>query len=208
MNATVEAFSRAYEEATPDEQAALRAWMRNIVLPRDFPRSDLGRRHFPIMRGDWQRHVTAATGYVELGMFDDAAAALEGIAPEDKTRTAILGVRLTLYLAAKKWEMAAAVASHLVKVHPENALWWIDLASATRGCESLENAQAILLRASELHRDNAMIEFNLACFASVADRCEEAKFRLKRAIELDHIRGLALEHADLRPLWKWVVDNE
>jgi hypothetical protein len=40
---TVETFAKAYEEASPDEQAALRAWMRNIVLPRDFPRSDLSR---------------------------------------------------------------------------------------------------------------------------------------------------------------------
>ena len=43
LKATVEAFSRAYEAATPDEQAALRAWMRSIILPRDFRRSGLGR---------------------------------------------------------------------------------------------------------------------------------------------------------------------
>jgi hypothetical protein len=28
-------------------------------------------------------------------------------------------------MAAKKWNMAAAVASHLVKVDPETAGWWI-----------------------------------------------------------------------------------
>ena len=32
MKPAVEAFSRAYEKATADKQAALRAWMRNIIL--------------------------------------------------------------------------------------------------------------------------------------------------------------------------------
>ena len=38
------------------------------------------------LRTDWQRHVLASSGYLELGMFDDAAMVLEAIAPEDKTR--------------------------------------------------------------------------------------------------------------------------
>ena len=53
-------------------------------------------------------------------MFDDAAMVLEEIAPEDKSRKEVLGARVVLYMAAKKWDMAAAVASHLVKVEPEN----------------------------------------------------------------------------------------
>jgi hypothetical protein len=43
LKATVEEFSRAYEEATPDEQAALRVWMRQIILPGKTPRKDLDR---------------------------------------------------------------------------------------------------------------------------------------------------------------------
>jgi hypothetical protein len=50
-----------------------------------------------------------------IGKFDDAALALEEIAPEDKTRTEVLSARVALYMAAKKWDMAAVVASHLAK---------------------------------------------------------------------------------------------
>ena len=32
---------------------------------------------------------------------------LEEIAPEDKTRNEVLGARVVLYMAAKKWDMAA-----------------------------------------------------------------------------------------------------
>jgi Flp pilus assembly protein TadD len=65
-------------------------------------------------------------------------------------------------------------------------------------CQSVKEAETILLRARELHHDNAMIEFNLACYASVTGRFEDAKKRLQRAIELDkEIRKLALDDEDL-----------
>ena len=108
-------------------------------------------------------------------------------------------------MAAKKWDMAAAVASHLVKVDPENAGWWISLAYALRRTESVEKAEAILLRAQAIHPKVAMIAFNLACYASVTGRMEEAKARLRHAIELDKdIRRLALDDEDPKPLWDWI----
>ncbi len=53
------------------------------------------------MRTEWQRHVLASSGYLELGMFDAAALVLEEIAPEDKTRNEVLGARVDIYMAAK-----------------------------------------------------------------------------------------------------------
>ena len=94
--------------------------------------------------------MLASSGYLELGIFDDAALALEEIAPEDKHRNEVLGVRVNLYMAAKKWGMAAAIASHLVKVEPENKIWWINLAYSIRRTESEEKAEAIL-RAQAIH---------------------------------------------------------
>ena len=41
------------------------------------------------LKTDWQRHVLASSGYLELGMFDDAALVLEEIAPEDKNRNEV-----------------------------------------------------------------------------------------------------------------------
>ena len=139
-------------------------------------------------------------------MFDAAAQVLEEIASEEKTRNEVLGARVNLYMAAKKWDMAAAVASHLVKVDPETAGWWISLAYALRRTEGIEKAKAILLRAQAIHPEVAMIAFNLACYASVAGHMEEAKEQLQHAIKLDkYIRGLALDDEDLRSLWDWIL---
>jgi Flp pilus assembly protein TadD len=105
-------------------------------------------------------------------------------------------------MVAKKWDMAAAVASHLVKVDPGTAGWWISLAYALRRTESVEKAEAILLRAQTIHPKVAMIAFNLACYASVTGRMVEAKERLRHAIELDkNIGELAIDDEDLKPLW-------
>jgi Flp pilus assembly protein TadD len=157
------------------------------------------------LKADWQRHVLASSGYLELGMFDAAALVLEEIAPDDKNRMEVLGARVNLYMAAKKWDMAAAVASHLVKVDPKTAGWWISLAYALRRTEGVEKAKAILLRAQAIHPEVAMIAFNLACYASVSGRFEEAKERLRHAIDLDKdIRRLAMDDEDLRPLWDWI----
>ena len=70
---------------------------------------------------------------------------------EDKNRNEVLGARVALYMAARKWDMAAAVASHLVKVDPETAGWWINLAYSVRRVEGVEKAEAILLRAQAIY---------------------------------------------------------
>jgi Flp pilus assembly protein TadD len=160
------------------------------------------------VKSNWQRHVLAASGYRELGMFDDAARALEEVDPEDRARIEVLGARLDCYIAAKNWAMAVEVARHLIEVEPENAGWWINLAYATRRTESLERAEAFLLRAHKLHPNNAIIAFNLACYACVMGRLEEAKVHLEHAIALDtKIRTLALHDEDLKPLWDWLKDS-
>jgi hypothetical protein len=98
----------------------------------------------------------------------------------------------------KKWDMAAAVASHLVKVEPQNEAWWINLAYSVRRSVGIEQAEAILLGTQAIHPKVAMIAFNLACYASVTGRMEDAKERIRKAIELDKdVRILALADEDL-----------
>jgi len=161
------------------------------------------------LSGDWQKHILASSGYLELGMFDDAVLALEAIGAQDKDRNEVLGARLNVYIAARKWDMAATAAERLVKVEPENQAAWINHAYSVRRSESIEQAEAILLRARELHPRNALIAFNLACYASVAGRVEEAKVRLRHAMELDRaVRRLALDDEDLKPLRDWITSLE
>jgi hypothetical protein len=54
------------------------------------------------LKAHWQRQVLGSSGYLELGMLDDAALVLEEIAPEDKNRKEVLRMRIQIYMAAKK----------------------------------------------------------------------------------------------------------
>jgi Flp pilus assembly protein TadD len=149
--------------------------------------------------------VLASSGYLELGMFAEATRALEEIAPADESRVEVLGAWLDLYMAARKWRMAATVADQLIKTMPGNPAWWIQMAYAVRRCETIDRAEAILLRAQEVHPNNVIILLNLASYASVNGRTEEAKARLRQAIGLHRgARRLALDVEDLRPLWGWI----
>lgn len=65
-----------------------------------------------------------------------------------------------------------------------------------RRCDTIDKAEAILLRAQEIHPKNVIILLNLASYASLTGRVEEAKFRLRHAIDLNK--------GDLRPLWDWI----
>ena len=162
----------------------------------------------PAVKSHWQRHLLAATGYCELGMFDEAELALEEIDAEDKVRKEVLAARVDLYMATQKWSLLAEVTRHLVDIEPENAAWWVNLAYATRRAESIDKAQALLLQARKLHHDNAIIAFNLSCYACVTGDIEQAKSHLKHALALDsNIRGLALRDEDLQTLWSWIVSS-
>ena len=158
------------------------------------------------MKGDWEELVRVSSGYLELGMLEDAELAFEKIATEDRKRSAVLGVQAGLYIAQKKRDLAAAVASRLVKLEPEDPAWWIAFAYSTRKAEGIEKGRAILLQARQLHPDHADILFNLACYASVMGRTDEAKVYMRQAIDLDaDIRRLALDESDLRPLLDWIA---
>jgi hypothetical protein len=96
-----------------------------------------------------QRHITAAQGYVELGMFLDANAELEEIDSELRSAPEVLAVRLGIYTGLKKWELMQVVARSLVNHDPAEVQWSISLAYATRRAESIEDAKIILLEAVE-----------------------------------------------------------
>ena len=53
------------------------------------------------LKASWQKQVLACSGYLELGMLDDAANALEEIQPDDKPRKEVLYAQVGLYVASK-----------------------------------------------------------------------------------------------------------
>ena len=149
-----------------------------------------------------QRHLTAAQGYVELGMFLDANAELEEIDSGLRAAPEVLAVRLGIYTGLKKWELMQMVAKSLINHEPSEVQWSISLAYATRRTESIDAAKVILLEAVERHPKEPMLHYNLACYECQLGDVEVAKARLQHALKLEpRMRLMALEDEDLREVW-------
>jgi len=150
-----------------------------------------------------QKHLRAALGYVELGMFDEANAEIERMAPLCRRLYEVFALRVAIFCGLGKWDLMEIVARKLVERNPKNPRHHADLAYATRRAESLHAAYAILIRAAELHPNSAIVQFNLACYEAQLGNLRSATAHLTRATALDKKYGsLALGDPDLRPLWK------
>lgn len=149
------------------------------------------------------RHLRYASGYMELGMLDDAAFEIEAIAFEDRFAPPVLAVRVELYMAAKQWEIVVGVARELAAQCPTSERAWICWAYALRELQRIDEARAVLLKAEPMHGENsAVLHYNLACYYCLLGDLETARQRLSRACKIDpNLKDEALEDSDLVAVW-------
>ena len=149
-----------------------------------------------------QRLLTAAQGFLELGLPLDAHDEIESMDAEVRHVPEVLEVRVEIYRALKKWELMQTVAKKLTEAEPADSRWPLAWAYATRRAESLDAARFILIAAWELHEKEPLIPYNLACYLCQIGKPEIAKDVIRHAFDLDpKMRLAALGDEDLRPLW-------
>jgi len=143
----------------------------------------------------------AASGFSELGLFQEAVDELEGLPLELRETRGVLAVWLELYQGWQKWAEAEAVATRLVEAEPDESNWRVALAYATRRTCGLASARDILINASRQFPNCAMIQFNLACYDAQLGDLNEARRRLRQAIRIDKdFADLARTDPDLEPI--------
>jgi tetratricopeptide (TPR) repeat protein len=143
-----------------------------------------------------------AIGFLELGMWQEAADEIESLPPERRGDLDVLEVRIEIYREAKAWRLMEVVARELLRQMPEHPAPWLHLAYAVRRSESLSEAKEVLEAAIDNFPDNATIHFNLGCYQCQLGDNERAKAHVARAIELNlDFRLQALDDPDLEPLW-------
>ena len=148
-----------------------------------------------------RRKVTAASGFAELGLYQEAVEELEELPESSKDDVPVLATWLQVYQSWGKWSEAAAVADRLIQKDPDAADWYIALAFAIRRAQSLAAAEVILCAAVQKFPANATIRFNLACYYAQLGDLDKARSYLQRAIAMDEsFKTMALNDPDLRPL--------
>ena len=111
------------------------------------------------------RRLRYATGYIGLGMFNEASDELEAIEGEDRLFDEVLVLRSELYMQAKNWDLLIAVARELARSSSKCAKHRIEWAYALRELNRVAEAKAVLLEAEPLHgKKCALLHYNLACY--------------------------------------------
>ena len=148
------------------------------------------------------RRLLAIEGYIELEMYEEAAAELRQLDPAYHALEQTLVLQLCVHAGQQKWKKAHELASALARQDPDNAQWAIWSASAACRLQSVEAAKGILLKALVTHPDNANIHYNLSCYETRLQHFHKAQRHLLRAIQLDpRFKLVAMGDADLEPLW-------
>ncbi len=157
----------------------------------------------------FERHLSAAAGYLELGMAIDAGAELDEIDAARRTDWPVLALRLAVYQETKDWVPMLLTSERLTAMQPEQSQWPLSLAYATRRCRSLEAAREILLGALDRHPEESTIRYNLACYEAQLGNLAAARAYLARAIEMNAAhRPMALGDPDLSSLHGELLSGE
>ena len=162
----------------------------------------------PEERQALSKHLRAATGYLDLGMPEDAWNQLEAIEARHRGLLEVFRLRLEVCRAMHKWGLMAEIANHLHKAEPQDPGHSLDLAYAIRRVRGEDEAAAVLERARMLFPKEPLLPYNLACYRAVSGNLTEAKRLLAEAFSMDaSLRITALDDPDLVGVWDSFNDS-
>lgn len=151
-------------------------------------------------------YLSAAMGWLELGNPAEARAELARINLAQQDHPDVLEVRWLVAAEEQRWEEGLQIAEVLVQRAPKRSSGWLHRAYALRRVPdgSVLKAWNALLPAFDLFPKQPTILYNLSCYACQMGELDAARLWLKRAADVggkDKIKRMALEDADLEPLW-------
>ena len=145
-----------------------------------------------------ERHLTVATGYLELGMPRDADAELRQLNVTQRKDWRVLALRVAICQELGSWDQMLDISRYLACVQPDESQWVICTAHAMRKVHSLEAARETLLRAKRSFPEEAAILYHLACYEAQLGDLEKARVYLRSAIKISPAhRALARKNPEL-----------
>ena len=185
---------------------APKALGRLFVLKRDNiwqTISHLSRECSPSPMIPTRRHLDFASGYLALGMLNDASDELEAVEGENRLLPEVMTLRMDLYTQAKQWDLLLAVSRKLAEQKPDVPDGFIGWAFALRELNRVEEAKAVLISAEPVHgKKTSVLHYNLACYYCLLGDFAEAKKRLRVACRKSKKwKTTALDDPDLKAMW-------
>lgn len=150
---------------------------------------------------DFEKRISAAQGYSELGMCEDALAELDAIEPESAEKTDVLETRLTILMRARRWKEALEVSRNLCRIDPEAPSPFIHAAFCLHEIGRTQEARILLLEGPPSLLREPTFHYNLACYEARLGNLAEAHAHLETSFAMDKkFREFAKTDTDLDPI--------
>lgn len=144
------------------------------------------------------RTLRAASGWLELGLADEALAELRDLPTHHQTRQEALELRLHAEMECESWNPAADTARLLCLKEPSEPEFFIHAAFCLHETGDTLAACNWLLRGPKTLFEMPTFHYNLACYLWVLGEGERARDHLSQAFDLDDsLRADALLDRDL-----------
>ena len=148
------------------------------------------------------RTLQAAQGYLELGMVDEALAALDSLPVAARERVEVLHLRCSAHIQAKRWSEALAVGRLVCQLDPQGPPGFLQAAFCLHELGRTREAREVLLGGPSSLLNEATYHYNLGCYDAALGNIEEAQAHLRVSFKLDKkFRELARTDPDLRAVW-------
>ena len=148
-------------------------------------------------------YLEASKGWEMLGCLPEAVQELDQIPPHLQVHPDVLETRFAIFAKAKKWSICMELAAAMLDLAPERPTTWINSAFTLHELKQTQEAWEALFSVKDRFPDVPTIPYNLACYACQLGRVDDSRDLLRRAFKIggDQYRRMALQDADLQPLW-------
>jgi len=152
-------------------------------------------------KADPHRHIRAAHGYFELGLYNEALEELDLVPLQCRMEVDYLLTRFLIHRRLENWEQLVELSRWLLEANPSEPELWITHADALRHAHDLRGATELLDEALLRFPSNGHLLFQMACYRCQGGDIVEARQFLEAAKAVDRIWSkLADVDEDLAPL--------
>ncbi len=129
--------------------------------------------------------IKAASGWLELGMPDDALEELDGLTGDERGSKEALGLKLSIQMAKESWQDAAQTAVVLCGLAADEPDYFLSAAFCLHEAGKTEQACKVLRSGPRVLEEFPVYHYNMACYLWTLGEKEEAKTHLGKAVAMD-----------------------
>ncbi len=129
--------------------------------------------------------IRAASGWLELGMPEDALVELDNLSGEDRDSRKVLELKLAAQMVREDWKPAATTAKSLCAQAVDEPEFFLSAAFCLHETGETEEAKKWLQRGPDVLSEMPVFHYNMACYLWTLGEKERAHNHLAKAVEMD-----------------------